>query len=143
MNKKLNQNTVQSADEENATIESTLKIAKLGLEYPVYSKASDELLKTSVCKLWGPEANEIGNYVIIGNNNDEIFGKLSTLSIGDTLEISSFLDDTQIYKVYDIYVTKTEDITVASQITDGKKEVTLITIVNNGIQRLVVKCEEI
>lgn len=139
----LNKNILLNIPEENALIEATLIIPKLKLKYSVFSNVSDELLKTSVCKLWGPEANKIGNYVIVGNNDDEIFGKLYTLSIGDTLELSDLSNEIYTYKIYDIYVTKPDDITSTSQLTDGKREITLITTSNNGTQRLVVKCEAV
>jgi len=63
--------------------ESVLKIESLGIEYPVFSETSDELLKKSLNKLWGPEPNEVGNYVIIGHNykSGKMFGKLSGISI--------------------------------------------------------------
>lgn len=49
-------------------VEATLTIESLGIEYPVLSDTTDELLKISINKLWGPNPNEIGNYVIIGHN---------------------------------------------------------------------------
>lgn len=39
--------------------EAIVKIDSLGIEYPVLSDTSDELLKISVNKLWGPEPNEV------------------------------------------------------------------------------------
>lgn len=39
--------------------EAIVKIENLGIEYPVLSDTSDELLKISVNKLWGPEPNEV------------------------------------------------------------------------------------
>ncbi len=38
--------------------EAILKIPSLGIEYPVLSNTSDELLKISLNKLWGPEPNK-------------------------------------------------------------------------------------
>lgn len=63
--------------------ESVLTIEKLGIEYPVFSETSDELLKKSLNKLWGPSPNEVGNYVIIGHNykSGKMFGKLKEISI--------------------------------------------------------------
>lgn len=39
--------------------ESILKIPKLGIEYPVLSDTSDELLKISLNRIWGPSPNTV------------------------------------------------------------------------------------
>lgn len=49
-------------------IESIIKIPKIGINYPVISKTSEELLKISVNKFHGPNPNEVGNYCIVGHN---------------------------------------------------------------------------
>lgn len=126
-------------------IESTLKIPSLGIEYPVLSDWSDELLKISLNKLHGPEPNEIGNYVIIGHNyrSGKMFGKLPNIQIGDTFEVEDLSGRKITYKIYTKYVVEPEDLSCTSQLTDGKKEVTLITCNSTGKQRIVVKAQEI
>ena len=125
--------------------ESVLKIDSLDLEYPVLSNTSDELLKISVNKLWGPKPNEIGNYVIVGHNykSGKMFGKLSSMSKGDTFTITDLSNRTITYEVYDIFTVEPTDVSCTSQLTNGKREVTLITCKNSGKQRLVVKAREI
>lgn len=125
--------------------ESVLKIPKLGIEYPVLSDTSDELLKISLNRLWGPKPNEVGNYVIVGHNykNGKMFGKLPNIAIGDLCEVVGLSGKALTYKVYTTYVVDPSDVSCTSQITNGKKEITLITCVNGGKQRLVVKAEEI
>lgn len=63
--------------------ESILEIEKLDIKYPVFSETSDELLKKSLNKLWGPSPNEVGNYVIIGHNykSGKMFGRLKEIAI--------------------------------------------------------------
>ncbi|MCI8620946.1 MAG: hypothetical protein HFJ50_04105 [Clostridia bacterium] len=39
--------------------QAILKIPSLDIEYPVLSESSDELLKISLNKIWGPEPNEV------------------------------------------------------------------------------------
>ena len=46
------------------------------------------------------------------------------------------------YEVYDRYIVEPEDTRCTTQLTNGRKEVTLITCTNYGTQRLVVKCKE-
>ncbi len=125
--------------------EAILKIPKIGIEYPVLSDTSDELLKISVNKLHGPDPNEVGNYVIVGHNykSGKMFGKLSQMAIGDTFELKDTSNRTITYKIYDIYTVEPTDVKCTSQLTGGKKEVTLITCKNSGKQRLIVKAREI
>lgn len=125
--------------------ESVLKIPRLGIEYPVLSDTSDELLKISLNRLWGPDPNEVGNYVIVGHNykSGKLFGKLPGIDVGDTCEVTDLSGRTIYYKVYTTYVVEPTDVSCTSQKTDGKKEITLITCVNGGKQRLIVKAEAV
>jgi len=125
--------------------EAVLKIASLGIEYPVLSASSDELLKISVNKLWGPKPNEVGNYVIVGHNyrGGKMFGKLPTIKIGDTFQITDLSDRTITYKVYKTYEVDPSDVSCTSQLTGGRREVTLITCTSTGKKRFVVKAEAI
>lgn len=148
-NNNTNQNKIVKSVASDGTeyyTDSVLKIDKLGIEYPVLSETSEELLKISLNKLWGQNGpNEVGNYVIVGHNykSGKMFGKLSQMSIGDTFTLQDNSERTLTYKVYDIYVVEPEDTSCTSQLTGGKKEVTLITCKNSGKQRLVVKAVEV
>lgn len=124
---------------------AVLNIPKLGINYPVLSDTSEELLKISLNKYWGPEANEIGNYCIVGHNykNTKFFSKLDQLVNGDIVELTDLTGRTLKYKIYDSYIVEPTDVSCTSQLTKGKKEVTLITCANNGKQRLVVKAVEV
>ena len=125
--------------------EAILKIERLGIEYPVLSDTSDELLKISLNKLWGPNPNEIGNYVIVGHNykSGKMFGKLKNIEIGDTFTLEDLSGKAITYKVYNKYIIEPTDVSCTSQHTKGKREVTLITCQNSGKQRLVVKAVEV
>ena len=131
----------KNCNEENY-IEAVLKIPTLNLEYPIFSSVSDENLKISACKLWGPELGKNGNYVIVGNNNnfDNVFEKLS---IGDTIDFLGNDNKQFSYEVYDIKIVNSTDTSVVSQLTNGKNEVTLMTTADNGKRKLVIKGEKI
>ncbi len=131
-------------------IESIIKIPKIGINYPVISKTSEELLKISVNKFHGPNPNEVGNYCIVGHNylNDKMFSRLDELKNGDIVELKDLSGKIIEYRVYDKYIVNPTDTSCTSQRTkDGKKlgfrEITLITCANYGTQRLIVKCREI
>ena len=127
------------------TYESILSIPSLGIEYPVLSETSEELLKISINKFWGGSPNSVGNYCIVGHNykSGKMFGKLSQMKSGDTIKLTDLSGKTLEYKVYDRYVVDPENVACTSQITNGLKEVTLITCTNAGKQRLIIKCREV
>lgn len=125
--------------------EAILKIDRLGIEYPVLSDTSEELLKISLNKIWGPNPNEIGNYCIAGHNykSGKMFGKLKMINIGDTFTLEDLSGNEFTYEVYDKYVVEPDDVSCTTQHTDGKREVTLITCQNSGRQRLIVRAREV
>ena len=125
--------------------EAILRIDSLGIEYPILSDTSEELLKISLNKIWGPNPNEIGNYCIAGHNykSGKMFGKLKQIEIGDKIVLEDLSGRVITYEVYDKYIVEPEDVSCTTQHTGGKREVTLITCQNSGKQRLVVRTREI
>jgi LPXTG-site transpeptidase (sortase) family protein len=126
------------------TAEAIVKIPSLGIEYPVLSETSEELLKISVNKLWGPNPNEVGNYVIVGHNykSGKMFGKLKNIKNGDIIELTDLTGKTIKYSVFTTYIIDPSDVSCTSQLTNGKKEITLITCSNSGTKRFVVQAYE-
>ena len=139
-----NVDTTTTIDGVTYSTESFITIPKIGISYPVLSDTSDALLEVSVNKYWGPEPNEVGNYCIVGHNyrNGKMFGKLSELENGDIVELQDTKGRVLEYEVYNKYVVEPTDTSCTSQLTNGRKELTLITCTNYGTQRLVVKCRE-
>ena len=122
-----------------------INIPKLNVNYPILSKSTMELLKISVCKLWGPDPNQIGNLCIVAHNyrNTQFFSKIHTLQNGDIVEVTDIYGKTLKYEVYDKYEIEPTDTSCTSQLTNGKKEITLITCTNDSKRRTVVKATEI
>ena len=123
-----------------------MNIPRLGINYPVISEWSEELLKVSLNKYWGPKPNEVGNYCIVGHNykSGKMFGNLPAIANGDIVELTNVsTGQTVQYEVYDRYVVEPTDTQCTSQLTGGKRELTLITCKNYGQQRLAVKAREI
>lgn len=142
------QETTQSYQANNGVTyvtEATLNIPALDINYPVLSETSEELLMVSLNKYWGPSPNEIGNYCIVGHNytNKKMFGRLAEIKNGDTVELTSTDGRTVNYVVYNKYIVEPDDVACTSQLTNGQREVTLITCTNHGKQRLVVKAREV
>ena len=123
----------------------TVSIPSIGVEYPILSETSDKLLKVSVCKFWGADPNEIGNLCIAGHNyrNKRFFSKVPKMEDGDIIEITDLTGTKIRYRVYKKYTVDPEDVSCTSQLTNGKKIVTLITCTNDSKKRVVIKAEEI
>ena len=129
----------------NYTVEAIIRIPRLEINYPVIAETSEELLKISINKYWGPAPNEVGNYCVVGHNykSKKMFGRLSEAVNGDIVELEGIDGEVVKYSVYDKYTVDPTDTKCTSQLTNGKREVTLITCTNYGTQRLVVKAREI
>jgi len=123
----------------------TVSIPSLDVKYPILSETSEKLLKVSVCKFWGANPNEVGNLCIAGHNyrNKKFFSKVPNMNIGDIIEITDLKNKKIKYKVYSKYKVKPDDVSCTSQLTNGKKIVTLITCTDNSKERVIVKAEAI
>ncbi len=130
---------------------ATIKIPKIGIEYAVIDGPTDtieeteDLIKISPTKFWGPEPNQVGNLCIVGHNyrNNRFFSKVPTLENGDIVEITDLLGKTIQYQIYNKYEVDPSDVSCTTQLTNGKKEVTLITCTNDSKLRVIVKAREI
>ena len=138
------QNIENISEPVKPTICATIEIPKLELKQSVFSVTTNETLAESLCKLLGPEPNEIGNFVIVGDKDEEgkKFGKLGNLVEGDVIKLSDNDNNTETYEVYSIYEASTIYAMSATQDTKYK-EVTLITEGTDVSKRLIVKAKEI
>lgn len=133
------------------TTVAVVNIPKIDITYPViYSNDTseqtvEELLKISVVKYWGPEANQPGNFCIVGHNyhNKRFFSKASTLENGDVIYITDTNNKTLEYRVYDNYVVEPNDLKCTSQLTNGATDITLITCTMTGKQRTIIKARAV
>lgn len=133
------------------TTVAVIEIPKIEITYPViYSqdtseKTTEDLLKISVVKYWGPEANNPGNFCIVGHNyhNKRFFSKAATLENGDSIYLTDMNNKTLEYKVYDNYVVEPHDLKCTSQLTNGATDITLITCTMTGKQRTIIKARAV
>ncbi len=129
----------------------TLEIPSISLKYAIIlpsqqtTEVIESLLKVSPCKFWGPNINEVGNFCIVGHNyhNTKFFSKVPNLSNGDIVKLTGVNGMQLSYQVYDKYTVAPEDVRCTSQLTNGKKEVTLITCTDDNAQRWIIKAREI
>ena len=130
------------SNDNSVSILGTISIPKINIEYPILSTYSDELLKISVCKFYGPEINHIGNFCILGHNynTDEFFGNINSLKCGDIIKIYdnkySFIN----YAVYNVYEVLPNDLSyIFPQSQINTKEITLITCDNTNRKKINCK----
>ena len=135
---------VKASNGSEYEIEAILSYPRLGINYSVLSEESESLLKVSLCKYWGPTPNSVGNYCIVGHNykSGKMFGKLSMAQNGDEIILKDLSGKEVTYSVYTKYVVEPTDVSCTSQLTNGQREITLITCTNYGKERLVVKARE-
>ena len=121
-----------------------INIPKIGVDYPIFSEYTAELLKVSVCRFHGGNPNEVGNLCIAGHNyrNTRFFSKVLTLQVGDIVEIQDLSKRTLQYEIYDIHTVDPNNRDDTTQKTNGRKEVTLVTCTNDSKSRVIVKCKE-
>lgn len=136
--------TLSNVEGEVPFVIGLLKIDKINLTYPILSTTSEELLKISPCKFYGPMPNEIGNLCIAGHNyaNQTHFAKLSLLEKGDSIQIYDLNSNPVNYIVYDKLEVTSNDISCLNQNTEGRREITLITCNTIKGTRNVIKAKE-
>ncbi len=130
---------------------ATVTIPSISVKYPILlpeeqtTESIEETLKVAPCKFWGPEINEVGNYCIVGHNyrNKKFFSKVPTLTNGAIIELTGVNGITVKYAVYDKYSVIPTDVSCTSQLTNGRREVTLITCTDDGEKRVIVKAREV
>lgn len=130
---------------------ATINIPKINLQYPILDGETDSeaeteaLLKISPTKFWGADPNEVGNFCIVGHNyrNSRFFSKVPSLVNGDIIEITDTSGNTLRYSIYNKYEVVPEDLSCTSQLTNGKKEITLITCTNDSKMRVIIKARAV
>ena len=128
-----------------------VKIPKINIEYPILNIETSNPEETKVpmrygiVKYWGRNVNDYGNLSIAGHNNynGTMFGKTKKLEIGDIVELTDLTNRTIQYKIYDIFVTDPNDVSILKTEDETVREVTLITCTNGNKERLILKAREI
>ena len=116
-------NTNISTNDNQSAIIGTIKIPKINISYPIFSDYSDELLKISVCRFYGPDLNKIGNLCIIGHNynNGKFFSDLYKLNLNDVIDIYDSNSNKFSYYLYNIYEVESNNLKYLEQNTNRRK----------------------
>ena len=126
-------------------VDAKLEIPKININSNVLKEYTKEGLEVCISKFWGANPNEIGNYCIAGHNyrNKKFFSKVPTLENGDIIEITDTKGRTVKYTVYNKYTVTDDDMSPVSQLTNGRKDITLITCTDDSKERVIVKATEV
>lgn len=151
LNSPVSQNMQTTANGFQYATIGTVNIPKINVTYPILDGVTDaveeteELLKISPTKFWGPNPNQVGNFCVVGHNyrNTRFFSKVPTLTTGDIVQITDLSGKMIQYKVYNKYQVDPTDVSCTTQLTNGKREVTLITCTDDSKHRVVVKAREV
>ena len=130
---------------------ATVQIPKINIQYTVVQgetgslEETEALLKSSPVKYHGYDPNEVGNFCIVGHNyrNSRFFSKVPNLVVGDIVKLTDLTGRTIDYEVYDKHTVDPNDTRDTTQLTGGRKEVTLITCTNDSKLRVIVRCKEV
>lgn len=117
----------------------SIEIKSINLKYPILNDNSQKALEKSVCLMYG-SLNNNKNSVIVGNLT--MFSKLKDLSNNDEISITDTKGSKTQYIVYDKFETSKDDTSFYDRDTKGKNEITLVTVANNGTDRLVIVAKE-
>lgn len=136
--------TNKTSENSSPQVIGLIEIPTIKLNYPILSNMSDELLKISPCKFYGPNPNEAGNLCIAGHNYDnyKFFSKIHKLKNGDTIKIHDVSGNIISYEVYENKEVNSDDISCTNQNTNGKREITLVTCNNLNNNRVIIKAVE-
>lgn len=137
-------NVINGSSSNNPFVIGIIKIAKLKLDYPILSEASEELLKIAPCRFAGPLPNNIGNLCIAGHNyiDNTFFAKISSLEIDDEICIYGIDGNLVRYFVYDKKEVAECDMSCTSQDTNGKRVITLMTCNSIKQTRILIIAQE-
>lgn len=136
---------VEEPEEEATTwdqydVDGVLSIPSLGLELPVLSQYSEELLAVSPCIYQGVNGSSSQRLVIAGHNYRAHFGSLDQLSPGDMVTYRS-LDHTETqFQVTELEEIGEED---ADLLEEGEWDLTLLTCNWDMSKRLLIRCDMI
>lgn len=137
-------NSNDNNDEVKNLIFGTIEIPKININYPVFSDLSDENLKISPCKFYGPNINEFGNICIAGHNydNNKFFSNLKNLDLNDNIFLYNTYNQKYAYIIYQKYEVKENDLSPIFKQSSQIKELTLVTCNNINHNRLILKAKQ-
>ena len=122
---------------DNYDIDGVLSIHSLGLELPILSQYSEDLLKISPCIYQGLGGSDPDRLVIAGHNYRAHFGRLGKLVPGDQITYRSLDKVETQFQVTELVEIGEDDIDL---LENGDWDLTLLTCNLDMSRRLLVRC---
>lgn len=114
-------------------------IEKINVDYGIFNRLDENLLKIAPCKFYGSKLGEKGNICIAGHNynDNRFFSRIGELKIKDKIILQDLKGKEYEYIVFDIFETDENDTSVL--IASKSYELTLVTCNNSNKKRIIVK----
>lgn len=113
-----------------------LSVPDVGVELPILSEWSYDLLKVAPCRYAGTLAG--GDLILLGHNYKSHFAPLSRVAVGDTVE---FVDAGGVTWTYRVDQVETLHKSEAERLPSPDHELTIFTCTHGGQDRLVLRCK--
>lgn len=113
-------------------------IPELELELPILTDWSYKKLNIAPCRYTGNLYSD--NLVLMAHNYPNHFGRLSDLSIGDTVTFTDMDGKTAWFEVVAMDIL---DPTAVEEMTAGDYDLTLFTCTYGGASRVTVRCDRV
>lgn len=118
-----------------------LSLPTVDKEFPILKNWSDDLLKISPCRYKGSYLKD--NMIIAGHNYSTGFGLLKSLEIGDPVEFTDTIGNTQEYEVINIEIIEGTDIQGMEEKVGDGWDLTLFSCTYGGQSRYAVRCAKV
>lgn len=135
---------INLSDNSTYPIIGRIEIPSLNINYPIFSKTTDELLKLGICKVYGPNINTCGNLCLAGHNyeNNLFFSNLKKINLNEKIILYDSYNISVSYSVYNIFEVENTNTSILAQ-ENSTRKLTLITCNNKNKKRLIIKAKEI
>ncbi len=135
---------INLSDNSTYPIIGRIEIPSLNINYPIFSKTTDELLKLGICKVYGPNINTRGNLCLAGHNyeNNLFFSNLKKINLNEKIILYDSYNISVSYSVYNIFEVENTNTSILAQ-ENSTRKLTLITCNNKNKKRLIINAKEI
>ena len=119
-----------------------IEIPKIQIKYPIIdANPSFENMRVSICKFWGTNLHDIGNFSMAGHHTYDgtMFGNLNRIEKDDVIIITDLSGKSLEYVVFDKLIVDPNDTSIIDSEDPNTREITLITCINRNKLRLIIK----
>ena len=109
--------------------------------YPIFAYYSDNDLKVSPCRFYGPEPGKAGNICILGHNynSNMFFSNVNLLKANNKIVLYDNSQNAFNYFVESVYEVNNNDFSPIYDYDKNEKNLTLITCNNINNNRIIIR----